>query len=161
MKVFNPLARSYKNKPLRSTYGDLERLKRRSYEQRVREIEHGTFTPLIFSASGGLGKAAHLTYRRLASLLSAKWNEHYNTVIRWMRCRISFSLLRSAISCLRSSRSTSKLNHQSISLVAVESRLNYNAFCLFFDFFFVYFVYSLISLPTLFSLIFILLALLS
>ena len=123
VKVFNPLARSYKNKPLRSTYGDLERLKRRSYEQRVREIEHGTFTPLIFSASGGLGKAAHLTYRRLASLLSAKWNEHYNIVIRWLRCRISFSLLRSAISCLRSSRSTSKLNHLSISLVAVESKL--------------------------------------
>ena len=117
------MARSYKNKPLRSTYGDLERLKRRSYEQRVREIEHGTFTPLIFSASGGLGKAAHLTYCRLASLLSAKWNEHYNIVIRWLRCRISFSLLRSAISCLRSSRSTSKLNHLSISLVAVESKL--------------------------------------
>ena len=72
VKVFNPLARSYKNKPLRSTYGDLEWLKR-SYEQRVREIEHGTFTPPISSASGGLGKAAHLTYRRLASLLSAKW----------------------------------------------------------------------------------------
>ena len=47
VKVFNPLARSYKNKPLRSTYGDLERLKR-SYEQRVRENEHGTFTPLFF-----------------------------------------------------------------------------------------------------------------
>ena len=54
-KVFNRLARSYKNKPLRSTYGDLERLKR-SYEQRVREIEHGTFTPLIFFCIWWIGK---------------------------------------------------------------------------------------------------------
>ena len=54
VKVFNPLARSYKNKPLRSTYGDLERLKR-SYEQRVREIEHGTFTPYFSSFYAGWG----------------------------------------------------------------------------------------------------------
>ena len=31
---------------------------KRGYEQRVREIEHGSFTPLVFSLTGGIGKAA-------------------------------------------------------------------------------------------------------
>ena len=31
-----------------------EQLKRRAYEERVRDIEHGTFTPLIFAATGDL-----------------------------------------------------------------------------------------------------------
>ena len=32
--------------------------KKRAYEQRVREIEHASFTPLVLSASGGLAKEA-------------------------------------------------------------------------------------------------------
>ena len=31
----------------------------------VREIEHGSFTPLVFSAGGGMGSAAAVTYKRL------------------------------------------------------------------------------------------------
>ena len=34
-------------------------------------MEHGSFIPLIFSTSGGLGKAASIFYRRLASLKAA------------------------------------------------------------------------------------------
>ena len=82
----------------------MEQLKRRSYEERVRDVEHGTFTPLIFAATGGLGRAASVMYRRLASKLADKWNEPYGTVMGWLRCQISFSLTRSAIACLRSSR---------------------------------------------------------
>ena len=32
-----------------------EREKRRQYEQRVGEVEHGHFTPLVFTATGGMG----------------------------------------------------------------------------------------------------------
>ena len=47
-----------------------ERLKRiHSYEQRIREVEHASFTPLVFSATGGLGNEAKTFYKRLASLL--------------------------------------------------------------------------------------------
>ena len=46
--------------------------KHRAYEERIPEVERGSFTPLVFSSSGGMGKAATVTYRHLASLLSNK-----------------------------------------------------------------------------------------
>ena len=68
IRVFNPLAPSNCRRTLASFYRRHEREKRRSYDQRVREIEHGTFTPLVFSAAGGMGNAATIMFRRLASL---------------------------------------------------------------------------------------------
>ena len=46
VRVFNPLAPSNCRSSLTSTYRQHEGLKRRAYEQRVREIEMGSFTPL-------------------------------------------------------------------------------------------------------------------
>ena len=46
--------------------------KRRQYDQRVREIEHATFTPLVLSTSGGMGRAATTFYKRLAAMLAEK-----------------------------------------------------------------------------------------
>ena len=43
-------------------------------------------------------------YKRLASLISEKRNDHYAAVMGLIRCCLSFSLLRSAIRCLRGSR---------------------------------------------------------
>ena len=77
----------------------------RAYEERVREVERGSFTPLVFSSSGGMGRSATVTYRRLASLLSDKWNSPYPVIMGWLRCSLSFSLLRSALMCVRGSRS--------------------------------------------------------
>ncbi len=68
--------------------------KKKAYEQKVREVEHASFTPLVLSASGGLGKEATVFYKRLASLLAEKWDQPYNQVINWLRCSLSYSLLR-------------------------------------------------------------------
>ena len=78
--------------------------KRRAYEERIQEVERGSFTPLVFSSSGGMGKAATVTYKRLASLLSDKWN---SPVMGWLRCSLGFSLLRSSLMHLCGSRSSS------------------------------------------------------
>jgi hypothetical protein len=104
VKVFNPSAPSYRNTPVASCYNQHERIKKRAYEQRINEVEHGSFTPLIFSTSGGMGKAASIFYRRLASLIAEKRQQPYSLTIRWMRCHLNFSLLRSSIMCLRGSR---------------------------------------------------------
>lgn len=69
-------------------------------------MEHGSFTPLIFSVSGGLAKEATTFYKRLATSLAEKWSQPYSITMNWLRCRISFSLLRSSIRCLRGARST-------------------------------------------------------
>ena len=85
---------------------DPELEKKRAYDQRVREIEHGSFSPLVFSTTGGMGTTATVVYRRLASLISEKYGKPYNKSMQWIRCRLSYSLLRSAIMCLRGSRSS-------------------------------------------------------
>jgi hypothetical protein len=78
--------------------------KHRAYEQRIIEVEHGTFPPLVFSSSEGWGLSATIAYRRLANLISEKQGQCYNSVINWIRCRVSHSL-NSAVVCIRAPRS--------------------------------------------------------
>ena len=70
--------------------------KKRSYEQQIREIEHASFIPAVFATTGGMGRHATSLYKHIASLLS-ETAEPYNTVMAWLRCRMSFALLRSSI----------------------------------------------------------------
>ena len=77
VKVFNPVAATYRNKSLQSCYHRLEAGKRREYQDRILNVEHGSFSPLIFSTAGGMGPTATVVYRRLASLLSTKRDEDY------------------------------------------------------------------------------------
>ena len=104
VKVFNPSAPSYRKSQPQACYSQHERIKKRAYEQRINEIEHGSFTPLIFSTTGGMGKAATVFYKRLASKLAEKRKQPYSLCIRWLRCQLNFSLIRSSIMCLRGSR---------------------------------------------------------
>ena len=105
VRIFNPMAPS-NNQPLQACYRKHENQKKRAYEQRIREVEHGSFTPLVFSASGGMGNAARIFYKRLASLIADKSNSPYSITLAWLRTRLSFSLLRSAIQCIRGTRSS-------------------------------------------------------
>ena len=61
VRVFNPLAPSNCRSSLTATYRHHENIKKRSYEQRIREVEHGSFTPIVFSAHGGMAPAAMIT----------------------------------------------------------------------------------------------------
>ena len=106
VRVFNPFAPSYRNSSLAICYRKNELEKKRAYDQRVREIEHGSFSPLVFSTSGGMGTTATVVYKRIASLIATKYDKPYSRTIHWLRCRLSFSILRSAIRCLRGSRSS-------------------------------------------------------
>ena len=106
VRVFNPLAPSNRQQSLAATYRKHERAKIRAYEQRVREVEHSSFTPLVTSLTGGCGNAANESYKRLASMLAEKWDQPYSSTLAWMRCKLSFALLRSSIQCLRGARSS-------------------------------------------------------
>ena len=87
-------------------YRKHERAKKRAYEQRIREVEHTSFTPLVLSAIGGLAIEAISFYKRLSSLLTLKWDNQYSTMMAWLRCRLTYSLLGSAIQCIRGARSS-------------------------------------------------------
>ena len=103
VRVFNPHAPSNRHP---NCYRKHEMEKKRQYEQRVREIEHASFTPLVLSATGGMANEATVFYKRLASCLAAKWDQSYSQTMSWLRCRLTFSLLRSAIQCIRGARSS-------------------------------------------------------
>ena len=115
--------RSNRYTNLSGAYARHEKEKRRQYEQRVREVDMSTFTPLVFSTAGGMGRAATATMQRLASLLAEKWKMPYPVTINWLGCRFTFALLRAAIMCLHGTRSR---RHQPVAmplLAAHESRL--------------------------------------
>ena len=67
--------------------------KKRAYDQRVREIEHVSFSPLVFSTTGCMGMTATVVYKRFASLIAEKYEKPYSKNIQWIRCRLSYSLL--------------------------------------------------------------------
>ncbi|KAL5489466.1 hypothetical protein EMCRGX_G018560 [Ephydatia muelleri] len=106
VRVFHPNASSYVSKPLSALFRTHEQAKKREYGQRIRDVEHGVFTPLVFSTSGAMGREATTFYKRLADLLSDKQDKAYSLIMGWLRCRLSFAILRSAIMCLRGSRSS-------------------------------------------------------
>jgi hypothetical protein len=106
VRVFNPFAPSYLNTSLSQWYRRNELEKRRAYDERIREVEHGSFSPLVFSTAGSMGATANVAYKRIASMIAEKHGKRYSKTINWLRCRLSFSLLRSAIMFLRGSRSS-------------------------------------------------------
>ena len=63
VRVFNPFAPSNCNTTLDRCYTKHEREKVRAYGQRIREVEHATFVPLVMSATGGLAKQATNFYK--------------------------------------------------------------------------------------------------
>ena len=106
VRIFNPHAQSNCHSRPTACYRKHELIKKRQYEQRVREVEHASFTPLVLSATGGMAKEATIFYKRLALCLSSKWDHPYSKTLSWLRSRITFSLLRSAIQCIRGARSS-------------------------------------------------------
>ena len=106
VRVFNPHAPSNRHTQLPSCYRKHEQMKKRAYEQRIREVEHASFTPLVISATGGLANEASTFYKRLASLLASKWDHPYSSTLCWLQCSLAFSLLRSAIQAIRGVRSS-------------------------------------------------------
>ena len=60
---------------------------------------------LIFTTTGGMGDAASQVYKRLANLLCDKLDLSYGEIMGWIRFKLSFALVRSAIMCIRRARS--------------------------------------------------------
>ena len=104
VRVFNPFVSCNQNKQMKAVYHQHEREKRRVYSQCVREVERGTFTPLVLTATGGMGPSTSIFFQTLAAMIAAKRGHTYQKVITWIRQRLTFSLLRSAISAIKATR---------------------------------------------------------
>ena len=62
VRVFYPFAPSYRESTLAANYRQHELKKRREYGMRVREVERGCFTPLVFTTGGGMAPEAKVYF---------------------------------------------------------------------------------------------------
>ena len=123
IRVFNPsqispiIPQSCQN--LNAIHRKNECEKKNKYNARVIQVEHGTFTPLVFSCFGGMGFECTRFYQRLSELIAEKRNINFSVASCWIRTKLSFSLLRSTLLCIRGSRSIQK-NYEIEKLAAID-----------------------------------------
>jgi len=104
VRVFNPTAARYSKLEVERCYEINEREKKRQYNDRIMEVDHGSFTPIVISANGGMGREATKFYTRLSQMIADKRKQNYSLIKSWIRRKICFSLIKSIILCIRGSR---------------------------------------------------------
>ena len=96
-------------------------------------MEQGTFTSLVFTSTGGMADECKRFHSRLAELLALKKGDDYATTISWIRAKVSFAILRSALLCLRGTRCKRRAANVSdidITSESVQAGINSNIFLL-------------------------------
>ena len=104
IRVFNSQAMSNNLQGISQTYRKHENAKKTSYLHRVLEIEKGSFAPLVMATTGGMARDFSAFVKRLAELKSQKSGNSYNDCVRFIRLKLSFSLIRSVTLSLRGYR---------------------------------------------------------
>ena len=89
-------------------YTHHENLKKREYNARIIQIERASFTPLVFSCSGGMSNETDKFIKHLALKISEKKQEEYSQVVAFVRRRLRFDILRSCVISLRGERASFK-----------------------------------------------------
>ena len=104
VRVTHVNSNSSKNLSTSQSFRRHEEAKKREYLERVLNVEHGSFTPLVFGTNGGMGLECQKFLRNLAMKMSENCEERYENIICWLRTRISMEITRSSLLCLRGSR---------------------------------------------------------
>ena len=58
------MARSYSSKTSAQLFRDAENAKNREYRERIRQVEHADFNPLVVTTAGGMAPQCHLVVIR-------------------------------------------------------------------------------------------------
>ena len=95
--VTHPNAKYNLSKPLDKVYKEREDQKKRKYNDRIMNVEKSSFTPLVFSTTGGMGSECERLNKRLAVLISDKTKERYSHVVSHIRTKLRFSLLKAIV----------------------------------------------------------------
>ena len=138
--MFNPLAQSYANQTLKSAHKTNEKSKKREYAERILNVEHGSFTPLVFTCLGGMSIECTHFYNHLSDMISEKRNINYSMGRTWMRTKLSFCLLRATHLCIRGSRTIKHLKetlaNTNIQSAMIGSKLDQLEYIFIFIFYF-------------------------
>ena len=104
VRIFNPFARAHINAELQAVFDSNEKQKKAAYNQRVIDIEHGSFTPVVLSAYGGFGRETERFISMLITKVSEKRDIPVSVIANYIRTKLSFILVRSQVICIRGSR---------------------------------------------------------
>ena len=106
IKIFHPNAASYAEKPLEKLLLQHEQQKKLEYNERIVNVDRGTFCPLVFTTAGAVSPECAEFLQRLCGMLAHLDRMQYAQIVWYVRCRLSLALLLAAIMCLRWSRSS-------------------------------------------------------
>ena len=70
--IFDPNARRHSKETLKQCYSINENEKKGHYNTRIMEVDQGSFMPLVFTVTEGIGGEGRAFYRWLATLLWLK-----------------------------------------------------------------------------------------
>ena len=84
--------------------------KKRAYNEQVKEIEHGSFPPIVMSATGDMAREWSKFYSRLSEMIAEKRDQLYPVIGSWIRRKMSFSFIRSIDMCIQRIRSMTSSN---------------------------------------------------
>ena len=108
IRVVNPLALSNSTKELSAMYADHEKGKKREYNERILQIEKGSFSPVVFSCFGGAGPEANAVIRKLAVKICEKRNETYSDTVSYLRKKFCFAIIKTCVLSFRGERPSGK-----------------------------------------------------
>ena len=77
---------------------------KRNYNRRIMNVEDGTFPPFVYFVTGSEGTETSTFRCHLASKTALKKDERNEYVVNFIRCKLPFLILRSALTCVRGSR---------------------------------------------------------
>ena len=97
VRVVHPNCPTNRGKTIEKIYEKNENEKKNSYNQLVIQVEKATFTPLVFTTSGGMAPECTLYHKKVAELISMKTKEDYSHVMSHLRQRLRFTLLKTTL----------------------------------------------------------------
>ena len=103
-RIVYPFASSYLKLAPAELYEHVAHLRKMEYEQRINQVDNGSFTPMIMLSTGGMGAEMTIAMKHLARKLADKRKESYPAVATLLRCSMAFNVERSSLVCLRGSR---------------------------------------------------------
>ena len=125
VRVFDPLARCHLHHSLPAVHKKNENEKEQEYNQRILQVKHGSFTPLVFSCFGGMSRECSRFFLHTAERLANRRKERKIMISAWIKARLNFALIRSMLLCLRGTRTPSNVDNISeIDLCAIVAESN-------------------------------------
>ena len=82
--------------------------KKRAYNERIMNVEQGTFITLVFVVLGGMGQENEKYHKHLADKIATKSKDEYSKVASYVRCKVAFVVLRTVLLRLRGRRTVRK-----------------------------------------------------